>query len=61
MPQAAGPLGDGDQVELVFCRGSRAEIADRNLRRVLDLGNQARDRNIDEGQVGGQSRSRESR
>jgi hypothetical protein len=37
--------------ELVFCRGSRAEVADRDLRRVLDLGNQDRDRNIDQGQV----------
>ena len=52
MPQGAGPLGGGDQVELVFCRGSRAEVADRDLRRVLDFGNQGRDRNIDEGQVG---------
>jgi hypothetical protein len=51
MPQGAGPLGGGDQVEFVFRRGSRAEVADRDLRRVPDFGNQGRDRNIDEGQV----------
>jgi hypothetical protein len=52
MPQAAGPLGGGDQVQLVFRRGARVEVAGRDLRRVLDAGNQGRDRNIDEGQVG---------
>jgi hypothetical protein len=44
-------LGGGDQVKLVLCRGSRAEVADRDLRRVPDFGDQGRDRNIDEGQV----------
>ena len=51
MPQAAGPLGGGDQVQLVFCRGARAEVAGRDLRRVLDAGNQGGDRHIDQGQV----------
>jgi len=32
--------------------GERVEVADRDLRRVLDFGNQGGDRNIDEGQVG---------
>ena len=52
MSQGAGPLGGGDQVELVFCRRPRAEVADRDLRRVPDFGDQGRDRNIDQRQVG---------